>query len=415
MKLKRFLSLFASAAIMATTVTTVTTVTASTVAAGTTPTTLFSDNFDIGYTSGIFERHTSADNYTNLVGTDFKVSGAIGIINGNGYIKSNMEAAGNADNTFVLKNNAGVGSNKALSVTTQAGLNSCSWMIKNSGITSDNISGKELTFTANFMIPTDNGFNSGNGVLVYLDEKGTDHNMPSTRWSFGEGMDYAYQKDIKTQTFLDIETEEYKTNPCVFAFGEKLGEIETGKPYSYKLTLTPNSVGTGYTAKATVNGKVYELAGTNLPMVSDMAQYRFAMIAEKANPNLINVSCSEVNKYQNDKTIAFLDDICLTATEYVYKGDMIFSDDFSAYTEDYIAKAEKNEIGYYNPEKYILRSDVNSGVWDNEISAGDASRIAELVDNKFASSSGKSLQLTSQGIVTNGSMYKLSNITEDKL
>lgn len=419
MKLKRFLSLFASAAIMATTVTTVT---ASTVAAaGTAPTTLFSDNFDSSYTDNKISKHTSSNNYTNLTETDFKVCNTIGIKNDNEYIKSNMEAAGNADNTFVLKNNAGVGSNKALSVTTQAGLGSTSWMIKNSGITSDNISGKELTFTADFMVPTDNGFNSGNGVLVYLDKLGksdtdkTAENMPSTRWSFGKGMDYAYQNDIKTQTLLDIETEKYKTTPCVFAFGEKLEEIETGKPYSYKLTLTPNSVGTGYTAKATVNGKVYELAGTNLPMVSDMAQYRFAMIAEKANPNLINVSCSEVNKYQNDKTIAFLDDICLTATEYVYKGDMIFSDDFSAYTEDYIAKAEKNEIGYYNTEKYILRSDVNSGVWDNEISAGDASRIAELVDNKFASSSGKSLQLTSQGIVTNGSMCKLSNITEDKI
>lgn len=427
MKLKRFLSLFASAAIIATTVTTVTTVTASTVAAaGTAPTTLFSDNFDSSYTDNKISKHTSSNNYTNLTETDFKVCNTIGIKNDNEYIKSNMEAAGNADNTFVLKNNAGVGSNKALSVTTQAGLGSTSWMIKNSGITSDNISGKELTFTANFMVPTDNGFNSGNGVLVYLDKLGksdtdkTAENMPSTRWSFGKGMDYAYQNDIKTQTLLDIETEKYKTTPCVFAFGEKLEEIETGKPYSYKLTLTPNSVGTGYTAKATVNGKVYELAGTNLPMVSDMAQYRFAMIAEKANPNLINVSCSEVNKYQNDKTIAFLDDICLTAAEYVYKGDMLFSDDFSAYDGEYIVKAEKNEIGYYNTEKYILRSDVNSGDYttsagETKISAGDASRIAKLVDNKFASSSGKSLQLTSQGIVTNGSMYKLSNITEDKI
>jgi len=70
-------------------------------------------------------------------------------------------------------------------VTTQAGLNSCSWMIKNSGIDAENISGKELTFTADFMVPSDNGFNWGNGAIVYLDEKGTDHNMPTTRRSFG--------------------------------------------------------------------------------------------------------------------------------------------------------------------------------------------------------------------------------------
>lgn len=102
MKLKRFLSLFASAAIIATTVTTVTTVTASTVAAaGTAPTTLFSDNFDSSYTDNKISKHTSSNNYTNLTETDFKVCNTIGIKNDNEYIKSNMEAAGNADNTFV--------------------------------------------------------------------------------------------------------------------------------------------------------------------------------------------------------------------------------------------------------------------------------------------------------------------------
>ena len=412
MKLKRFLSLFASAAIMATTVTTVT---VPTVAAGTEPIPLFFDNFDSGYTSGKFERHTSADNYSNLEGTDFKVSKAIGINNGNDkYIKPNMEEPGNADNTFVLKNDAGVGSNKALSVTTQAGLNSCSWMIKNSGITSDNISGKELTFTANFMIPEVNGFNSGNGVLVYLDEKRTD-NMPTTKWSFGEGMLYAYQNDIKKQTLLGIEYEQSAKTPCVFAFGEKLDEIKTGEPYSYKLTLTPNSAGTGYTAKATFNGNVYELADTNLPTVEEMAGYQFAMIAEKANPDLINGSCSEDNKYKNNKTIALLDDLMFTASEPAAEGDIFYSDDFSAYTEEYIAKAEKNEIGCYNTENYTFHYSVNSGNYTDKISAGDASHIAKLVDNQFTSSNGKSLQLTSQGIVTYGSMYKLSNITENKI
>ena len=422
MKLKRFLSLFASAAIMATTVTTVT---VPTVAAGTTPTTLFSDDFDIGYKNGI-SKH-SDNNYTSLNGTEFETSNAIDVSDDPSYLYSNMDPSGDGDKAFVLENNAGVGSGKALNVTTQAGLNSCSWMIKNSGINAENIRGKELTFTANFMIPKNNGFVRGNGVFVYLDrlgnatEDGTGQIMPSTRYQYGTNLAWRFdtnRADFDKGVLFGIETESYDKTPSLFAFDKKLIDIEVGKPYSYKLILTPNDNG-GYTAKATVDDRNCDISDAKLPTVEEMAGYQFAMIGEKANPYIISASVAEGTKYQNDKTIAFLDDLMFTASEPAAEGDIFYSDDFSAYTEDYIAKAEKNEIGYYNTEKYILRSDVNSGNYmvenEEKISAGDASRIAELVDNKFASSSGKSLQLTSQGIVTNGSMYKLSNITEDKI
>lgn len=181
MKFKRLLSFFAAAAVAATTIT----IPAAADSAAA-PTVLFSDDFDSGYASGIFERHTSGDNYTNLIGTDFKVSNAIGISEaGDFFYPNTMTKSGNADKVFVMEESSGIGSGKALNVTTQAGINSCSWMIKNSGIDAENISGKELTFTADFMVPSDNGFNWGNGAIVYLDEKGTDHNMPTTRRSFG--------------------------------------------------------------------------------------------------------------------------------------------------------------------------------------------------------------------------------------
>ncbi len=423
MKLKRFLSLFASAAIMATTVTTVT---VPTVAAGTEPIPLFFDNFDSGYTNGI-SKH-SDNNYTSLNGTEFETSNAIGVSKeSNFFYSGSMERLGDGDKAFVLENNAGVGSGKALNVTTQAGLNSCSWMIKNSGINAENIRGKELTFTANFMIPEDNGFNRGNGVLVYLDklgdatEDGTGQIMPSTRYQFAGSSEWEYQNQrMKNKTLLGIESEQYLYTPCIFAFGEKLEEIKIGTPYRYELTLTPNSAGTGYTAKATVNGNVHELTDkSTLPTVEEMAGYQFAMIGERANPYMIANSVAEGTLYQNDKTIALLDDLMFTASEPAAEGDIFYSDDFSGYTEQYIAKAEENKIEYYNTENYTLRNNVNSGNYtdknEEKISAGDANHIAKLVDNKFASSSGKSLQLTSQGIVTYGSMYKLSNITEDKI
>ena len=181
MKFKRLLSFFVVAAVAATTIT----IPAAADSASA-PTVLFSDDFDNGYENGIISKH-SGNNYTNLTGAEFEKSNAIGVSNDLSYFYSNMESLGNGDKTFVLKDNAGVGSGKALNVTTQAGLNSCSWMIKKSGITSENIGGKELTFTANFMIPTDNGYIRGNGVFVYLDnlgnatEDGIGQIMPSTK------------------------------------------------------------------------------------------------------------------------------------------------------------------------------------------------------------------------------------------
>ena len=421
MKFKRLSSFFVVAAVAATTITIP--VAADSASA---PTVLFSDDFDSGYENGIISKH-SGNNYTNLIGAEFEKSNAIGVSSDSSYFyPDKMETPGDGDKTFVLKNNAGIGSNNVLDVTTQAGLNSCSWMIKKSGITSENIGGKELTFTANFMIPTDNGYIRGNGVFVYLDnlgnatEDGTGQIMPSTRYQFGQSLDWQFNEsaDFKSKILLGIESEGYDKTPCVFAFGEKLADIEVGKTYSYNLILTPNGDG-GYIAKAKINGVIHELSGANLPTVDKMTGYQFAMIGEKANPYIISASVEENSKYQNDKTIALLDDLCFTASEPASESDTFYSDDFSGYIGEYIAKAEKNEIGYYNTENYTLHSDVNSENYmannEEEISAGDASHIAKLVDSKFASSSGKTLQLTSQGIVTKGSMYKLSNITNDKI
>ena len=410
---------------MATTVTAVTLPAAAEIAS--TPIILFSDNFDSGYTDNRISKHIGND-YSCLTGNVFETSSTINIAESENYLRENMEKKGDADNVFVLKDNAGVGSNKALNVTTQAGLNSCSWMVKNSGITSDTINGKALTFIADFMIPDDNGFNKGNGVFVYLDELGDD-NKPTTNTSFGEGLSYAhYENDSNKdgaamwkKTLLGIESYNWWTsNPCIIAFGEKVQNIEAGKAYSYKLTLTPNAEGK-YTAKASVNGTEYVLAGTNLPTVEEMSAYKFAMIAEKANPYNINASCKKDNKYQNDKTIVLLDNLSLTAAAPVFESDILFSDDFSDYTGEYIEKAEANELSYYNTDKYILHNWQSSVSYPNGESnayipaSKNPSNIAKLADNVLGASNGKALQLTSQGIIKYGSMYRKSNITADKI
>ena len=419
MKFKRLLSIFAAAAVAATAIT----IPAAAESAAA-PTVLFSDDFDSGYADGTISKHMGND-YTNLTGTKFETSDAIDVNKNSKFFNdSNMETWGDGDKTFVLKDDAGVGSGNALNVTTQAGLNSCSWMIKNSGITSENIIGKELTFTANFTIPAANGFVRGNGVFVYLDrlgnatEDGTGQIMPSTRYRYADNLGWRFDNnraDFDKGVLFGIETESYNKTPSLFAFDKKLIDIEVGKAYSYKLILTPNDNG-GYTAKATVDGRNYDISDAKLPTVEEMAGYQFAMIGEKANPYIISASVAEGTKYLNNETIALLDNLCFKASEL---SDTLFSDDFSGYTEEYIAKAEKNDIGYYNTENYTLHNSVNSGAWTDssgdEISSGTASHIAKIVDDKFTSSSGKSLQLTSQGIVTYGSMYKLSNITEDKI
>ena len=235
------------------------------------------------------------------------------------------------------------------------------------------INGKALTFTADFMIPDDNGFNKGNGII---------------------------------------------------AFGEKVQNIEAGKTYSYKLTLTPDSEGK-YTAKASVNGTEYELAGTNLPTVEEMSAYKFAMIAEKANPHNIKINYTSENKYQNDKTIALLDNLSLTAAAPAQESDVLYSDDFSDYTGEYIEKAAEDKLSCYDTDKYTLRYNVDSREYKTKVNnventlvinkSETPQNIAKLVDDKFGTTGSKSLQLTSQGIVVNGSMYRKSNITADKI
>lgn len=419
MKLKRFLSLFAAVAVIASAVTIPVIADSSEESASLV---LFSDDFDSGYESGTLTKHTSDNNYTNLTGNDFKVCKTIGIKNDSEYFfETKMEKPGQADNTFVLKNESGVGSGRALNVTTQAGLGSTSWIIKNSGISKENIENKELSFTLDFMVPEDNGFNKGNGILVYLDKLGDSYNMPTTRWSFGKGMDWAYKKYINVQTLFGIEAEQEKNVPSVFAFGEKLMDIEIGKAYNYKLVLAPNGMG-GYTAKTEINGVVTELNGANLPTVDTMADYQFAMVAEKANPSIIASSYTgeDGEKYQNDKTIALLDNLCLSADTPAPESDMLFEEYFSNYAEEYIQKASKNEISVYNTNAFTLRYDVSSGAWSDKDptlipKSEHPENVAKLVDGIFGTGSGKSLQLTSQGIVTKGSMYKLSNITETKI
>ena len=425
MKLKRFLSLLASTAIMATTVTTVT------VPAAAAPMTLFSDDFDSGYTDNKISKYSSND-YSSLSGNVFETSSTIGINNDEKYFyPDTMMKPGDADKAFVLNNNAGIGSNNALNVTTQAGLNSTSWMIKNSGITSDNINGKVLTFTADFMIPEDNGFNKGNGVFVYLDELGAD-NKPKTNSLFGVGLGYAHYENESNKggeamwkkTLLGIESWNWWTsNPCIIAFGEKVQNITPGTKYNYKLTLTPDSEGK-YTAKASVNGTDYELAGTYLPTVAEMSAYKFAMIAEKANPYNIKTSYTSENQYQNDKTIALLDNLSLTAAVPAPESDVLYSDDFNDYTVEYVDKAAEDKLSCYNTDKYALRYNVESRAYKQTVDgeekiiidkSSSPQNIAKLVDDKFGTTGGKSVQLTSQGIVVNGYMYRKSNITENKI
>ena len=383
-------------------------------------TVLFFDDFDNGYKNNIITRHMSSDDYTNLTGNDFELSASIGIKENSNYFYSDkMETPGNADNTFKIKENSEIGSGRALDVTTQAGLNSCSWLIKNSGITYESISSKALVFTANFMVPSDNGLNGGNGVVVYLDE--IEGNMPTTKWSFGIGMDWAYTNKLKSKTLLDIEAMRGQTTPCVFAFGEKLAEIEAGKIYKYKLILTPDLEG-DYTARAEINNTVIELNDRNIPGVETISSNQFVMVAEKSNPYLIQNSYTGENgdKYKNDKTIALLDNLSMTAVSYVPENEVLFEEKFNNYSGEYIEKSNKNEISSYNNDQFTVRYDVSSSSWSDKDptlipKSEHPENIAKLVNGTFDAEAGKMLQLTSQGIITKGSMYRLSNISGENI
>lgn len=420
-KLKRFLSLFASAAIMATTVTAVTVP----AAADSSAVTITSDNFE-SYASDTISKW-STENYSTLSGNQFYKSSWLSAN------KSDFTASGDADKLFQITTDSSMGDSKVLKVTTQKNLNSATWLVKPSGITSENINGKTLTFTADFIVPTENEINRGNGVAVYLDSDS--NNAPDTKWSFHNATAQVYgSATFKYKTLLNIERDiDGNTNPIsVFAFGEKIQEVTPDTKYSYTLTLTPDSTGTGYTAKTVINGTEKDLPGTNLPDANTIAGYKYFMVGAKNNPNQIKISYPEtdtdgnttydINKYPNDKTVALLDNLSLTAAANAETGDTFFADSFENYgSDEYVPTASSTDVSQYNKDTFSVRSNVSSDARTTsdatkaaEITAGDKNKIAKLVTEKFGGS-GKTLQLTSQGIVTRGAMYKKSNITEAAL
>ena len=442
MKFRKILSLAASAAIVTASVTTaVVPAMADTAPASVT---LFSDDFDTGYTNGVISRHDS-DDYTNLTGTEFKLSNGVDIKTDANYLKDNMQAPGDADKAFVLKKDAGVGTGKALNVTTQAGLGPTSWMIKNSGITTDSISGKTLTFTANIMVPDDNSLIKGNGVMVYVDTLDAGKTTPTTNSSYGESNNYFHDESgdksnnwdgytLWDKTLLGIETWNWWTNdPCIIAFGEKVKKITPGVNYSYELTLTPDSDGK-YTAKATVNGETINLKGTYLPKVADMSRYNFAMVAEKANPYNINSACSNAGvKYQNDKTIALLDDLKLAAsappksdaapTDEELGEYKLIDEGFEDYTEEYVTQAKENDNKQYEKNSFILNNSASStsifygdAAADNEkLEAGDITKLGKISKDGQFGSGNNYLNIQSQAIVQRATMWQRSNITPERI
>lgn len=422
-KLKRFLSLFASAAIMATTVTAVTVP----AAADSSAVTITSDNFE-SYASDTISKWSTND-YSTLSGNQFYKSSWLAAN------KPDFTASGDADKLFQITTDSSMGDSKVLKVTTQKNLNSATWLVKPSGITSENINGKTLTFTADFIVPTENEINRGNGVAVYLDSD--DGNAPYTKWSFHNGTatfldgDISGRSTFSKRTLLGIEKD--SDSLYVLAFGEKIQEVTPGTKYSYTLTLTPDSTGTGYTAKTVINSTEKDLTGTYLPDANTIAGYKYFMVGAKNNPDQIKISYPngtdtdgkttyDINKYPNDKTVALLDNLSLTAAANAETGDTFFADSFENYgSDEYVPTALSTDVSQYNKDTFSVRSNVSSvarATSDTtkaaEITAGDKNKIAKLVTEKFGGS-GKTLQLTSQGIVTRGAMYKKSNITEAAL
>lgn len=422
-KLKRFLSLFASAAIMATTVTAVTVP----AAADSSAVTITSDNFE-SYASDTISKW-STENYSTLSGNQFYKSSWLSAK------KNDFKASGDADKLFQITTDSSMGDSKVLKVTTQKNLNSATWLVKPSGIASGNINGKTLTFTADFIVPNENEINRGNGVAVYLDSD--DGNAPYTKWSFHNGTatfldgDISGRSTFSKRTLLGIEKD--SDSLYVLAFGEKIQEVTPGTKYSYTLMLTPDSTGTGYTAKTVINGTEKDLTGTYLPDANTIAGYKYFMVGAKNNPDQIKKSYPngtdtdgnttyDIDKYPNDKTVALLDNLSLTAAANAETGDTFFADSFENYgSDEYVPTASSTDVSQYNKDTFSVRSNVSSvarATSDTtkaaEITAGDKNKIAKLVTEKFGGS-GKTLQLTSQGIVTRGAMYKKSNITEAAL
>ena len=433
MKLKKFLALCMSAAVTASAITTVMPAAAET-SSQSNSITLFSDDFE-GYpysknTDGLPLWYGSKNNGT-LAGTydndyfkyhtgyaidsrDAVVSGYKGWMT-NGSLAKHIQ--------FI--ENAGVGTGKAMNITSQ-GFSNWGGILKQSNITSDKINNKELVFSIDFKVDR---MYYGEGYGIYFSEYNSskDEFSPYQKEDAYPDILFGANKTDANKQLLLIAPDKKDGTPQIFAFGVKVGETDSTKAHNYTLRLVPDT-NNGYRVYASLDEtNLGEVNSSDIPSVSDLANFKYIMMSPVAHKSTIKNNAGVTN-YENDKSIISLDNLKMTAE--VIDNSVLFKDDFEGYPYSkntdglplwYGSKNNGTLAGTYDNDyfKYHTgyaidsRDAVVSG-YKGWMTNGSLAKHIQFIENAGVGT-GKAMNITSQGFSNWGGILKQSNITSDKI
>lgn len=241
----------------------------------------------------------------------------------------NIPAAADARDIALIEEGTGIGTGKALKITGQPGVSNYSFA-KKSNITADNISGKQLTFSATFKAPNKYSiYGEGFGIWVADDvESGAAIRYMSEDLGIIAGTGELMKGEFMfVGSRLDMRNLPQDRATTLYVFGEKIAKLDCQTTYTLNVKLIPDSNGS-YDAYVTLNGVTTKLAGTNVPTAQELATFKrlYANLIsrvwtmENQGGELWKTMFipSEIidtqNGYKMGRTIGIIDDIKLKAT-----------------------------------------------------------------------------------------------------
>ena len=210
--------------------------------------------------------------------------------------------------------NAGVGTGKAMNITSQ-GFSNWGGILKQSNITSEKINNKELVFSIDFKVDR---MYYGEGYGIYFSEYNSskDEFSPYQKEDAYPDILFGANKTDANKQLLLIAPDKKNGTPQIFAFGVKVGEADSTKAHNYTLRLIPNA-NNSYRVYASLDGtNLGEVNSSDIPSVSDLANFKYIMMSPIAHKSTIKNNAG-VTSYENDKSIISLDNLSMITTEPV--------------------------------------------------------------------------------------------------
>ena len=339
---------------------------------------------------------------------------------------------------IALASTSGIGSGNSLKVAGEL-LVKGNQLTKKIGITESAINGKKLVFETSFTVPTFVGF--GDAVGLYLAPFSTASSNSSANDIHKSGTANCKAGELM---YLGARLDQGKTTTKkneLWTFGEKVADITPGTEYTYTVTMTPNTTTGKYDVVTDLNGTKLTLgqsdysASSTVPAVADVATFATVQVLRAVHPtyfgwgycnnnftdniskNTLGVTTNE-GKYDNDRTVAYFDDMSLKAVNIQ---DVVFKDDF----EDYeVGKL----VGTYGWSKKLATNyDIDKFTWmcggtvdyksnsqfSDWVKSAPTPANTALIEQNTGVGTGKALKITGQIGINDYSLAKRSNLNAE--